>query len=172
MTLINRNGLIANDPWRWLADEDEAPDSGDIVVSFARYKQERGVLAARAGRLGVRIAPADRVEDIADQLGPLSLIEIAFPGFRDGRGFSTARLLRDRFKFDGELRAVGDVLEDQVFYLLRSGFHSFDLKAKDALAAFTRASGSFTAAYQTASDALTPVHRLRAERAARREAAE
>lgn len=169
--LLTRAGVVRDDPWRFLAEDEAAADGADVVVSFARLQAEAR-LAERAGRLGVAIAPGDRVEEIVDKLPALSLIAVAFPGFRDGRGYSTARLLRERYRYAGELRAVGDVLEDQLFFMLRCGFDSFALNAPDPVAAIARAAGRFSLAYQGAADAIAPIHELRALRRAQRTAAE
>ncbi|MBI1187055.1 MAG: DUF934 domain-containing protein [Alphaproteobacteria bacterium] len=169
--LLTPAGPVAHDPWRILADDEPAPGAGDVAVSFARVRDDPTLLR-RAGRLGVTIAPADRVEDIADKLGALALIAVAFPAFRDGRGYSTARLVRERYGYKGELRAVGDVLEDQLFFMLRCGFHSFAVTAPDPEAAMARAVRRFSLAYQSAGDALIPIHQLRAMRRAQRTAAE
>jgi uncharacterized protein (DUF934 family) len=169
--LVSRDGIAANDPWRFLADDEAAESGADVVVSFGRLRDD-DALAQRAGRLGVAIAPGDRVEDIADKLSAVSLVAIDFPGFRDGRGYSTARLARERFGYTGELRATGDVLEDQLFFMLRCGFDSFTLRAPNPEAAIARAAARFSLAYQSAGDALAPIHRLRALRRAQRTAAE
>jgi uncharacterized protein (DUF934 family) len=155
--------IVTDDPWVRLADDQPAPIGADIVVSTARLGAEGAALRARnSGRLGVVIAPADKVEEIADQLAGVSLIAVEFPAFRDGRGFTTARLLRGRFRYDGPLRAVGDVLEDLVFFMLRCGFDEFELKAREPEAAFARAAGAFTEVYQRAADSRAPAFSLRA----------
>jgi uncharacterized protein (DUF934 family) len=157
--LVNRHGAVRDDPWVFMVDE-PPPEGGDIVVPLARLHE----IAAldRAGRLGARLAAGEEVEAIAPYLPRLAIVAIEFRAFRDGRGFSSARLLRERFGFKGELRAVGEVLEDQLFFLIRCGFDSFELATPDAEAAILRSARSFSFAYQAASDRTKPVHRLRA----------
>jgi uncharacterized protein (DUF934 family) len=167
--LIDSTGLVRDDSWLFVGEDEPLPANSDIIVSTARLLEEREALLARGGRLGVRIAPADAVEKIAELAASLDLIEIEFPAFRDGRGFSSARLLRDRFGYAGELRAVGDVLEDQLFFMLRCGFTEFRLKSADPQAAFARAARTFSAVYQSASDPRAPAHDLRRAIARRRE---
>ncbi|HVZ99016.1 MAG TPA: DUF934 domain-containing protein [Caulobacterales bacterium] len=163
--LIRSGARVERDAWIVLEDDAEAPQSGDIVVSVARFKAERDALLSRKGRLGVTIAPADAVEDIGADAPLLAVIMVQFPVFRDGRGFTTAQLLRQRYHYRGELRAVGDVLEDQIFFMLRSGFDAFEILAADPLAAYARAARVFSFGYQPTGDGFVPVHRLRARRA-------
>jgi uncharacterized protein (DUF934 family) len=98
-------------------------------------------------------------DDIAADLGHWSLVTIDFPKFTDGRGYSLARLIRGRLEYVGELRAIGDIMRDQLYYLSRCGFDAFVLKAGkdpvDALAAFTE----FTVQYQPSSDEPLPIWR-------------
>ncbi len=161
--LVREGRVVSDDPWTFLADGEDGPVVGDLVVPFHRFVEQRDFWLSRAsGRLGLLVGPADKVEDIAQDVNRFALIAVAFPAFRDGRGFTSARLLRERYGYEGELRAVGDVLPDLLFYLLRCGFTSFTLKAPDPEAAYARAVKTFSVSYQAASDARTPVHRLRA----------
>ncbi len=101
---------------------------GDIVVPLARWRAEREQLERREGRVGVLIAPDEDIEDLGPDLAALPLLAVDFPVYTDGRGYSTARLARERFGFTGELRAVGDVLPDQVRAMRRCGFDAMELK--------------------------------------------
>jgi uncharacterized protein (DUF934 family) len=160
--LIRDGALAPDDPWIVLADDERALDGADIVVSLTRCKAEREELIARkGGKLGVLINAGEAVEEIAADAARFSLVMVRFPAFRDGRGFTTARLLRERYSYKGELRAVGDVLEDQIFFMLRCGFDAFELINAEPVAAYARASRLFTAVYQPASDARAPAPRLR-----------
>lgn len=123
MQIIKDNKLI-DDNWTILAD-DVAAASGDIVVSANRLQKESASLLRRNGRLGVRIEPADNLDSIAALLPDLALVELYFADFADGRLFSHAWLLRNRFNFSGEIRASGNFLPDQVFYLSRVGVNAF-----------------------------------------------
>ena len=156
---------IDNDPWEFLADGEDGPETGDIVVPLTRFLAERETLLARkSGRLGVLLGSACQIEDIAQDLGRFAIVAVAFPAFRDGRGFTTARLARERYGFSGELRAVGDVLPDLLFYMMRCGFNSFTLRSPHPEEDFARAARTFSISYQRASDGRLPVHRLRAEK--------
>ena len=137
--LICRGELI-EDRWRWVdADEAPAPAAGEgLILPLARWCAQRPGLDA--ARTGVWLGPDDDVAPLLPWLATLPLIAIRFPVFTDGRGYSLARLLRGRHGYAGELRAVGDVLRDQLYVLLRAGFDSFALRAdqppEEALAAF------------------------------------
>jgi uncharacterized protein (DUF934 family) len=160
--LIRDGALVEDDAWIVLEDGENRPDGADVVVSVTRFKAEREALLGRAsGRLGVLFTAGEAVEEIGDDAQRLALVMVRFPAFRDGRGFTTARLLRERYGYTGELRAVGDVLEDQIFFMLRCGFDAFELIASDAVAAFARASRLVSAVYQPATDGRTSVPRLR-----------
>ena len=159
--LVRDGARVAHDPWVFLADSDPLPEGADIVVSLARYVSDLDVLT-HAGRIGVLIKPEDAVESIADDVMLFALIVVQFPAFRDGRGLTTARLLRERYRYKGELRASGDVLEDQLYFMLRCGFDAFEIVASDPEAAYARAARTFSHAYQPAADARVPVFRLRA----------
>lgn len=162
--LMRDGARVENDPWVVLDDETPAPETGDIVVSLTRFKAERDALIARAGRLGIVIAAGEAVEEIAQDVGHFALVMVQFPAFRDGRGFTTARLLRERYAYRGELRASGDVLEDQIFFMLRCGFDALEVVAAAPEAAFARAARTFSHAYQRAGDQFEPIHRLRARK--------
>jgi uncharacterized protein (DUF934 family) len=166
---VIKDRQIIDDSWVLLApDATAVPPEGDVIVSLALWNQEwnkeRGqepgsaAFAGRSGKVGVRLRSSEAPEDIV-ALQQLPLIAIEFPSFTDGRGYSNARLLRDRFHYRGELRAVGDVLRDQLFYMARCGIDSFALKAgKDiegALAAFQ----DFSVTYQPSADEPRPLFR-------------
>ena len=109
-----------------VADTEPLPDA-PAIVSKKRWLAERDGLAARSAPLGLLIAAGEAIDDIAADLGRFALIALDFPKFADGRAFSTARLLREKFGYAGELRAVGNVLSDQIPYMRRVGFDSFEV---------------------------------------------
>jgi phosphoadenosine phosphosulfate reductase len=123
---IWRRGGFAEDKWTRLADDAPIPPDGAIVISLKRWLAEREALAARTAPVGVAVeAGADAQAHLADLAGR-PLIALAFAKFADGRAFSYARMLRDRYGFKGELRAIGDVLIDEIPLMLRCGFDSFE----------------------------------------------
>ena len=126
MSLWRREGFAENE-WTSLADDAPAPAGGAIVVSLKRWLAERDALSSRAAPVGVALeAGADAQAHLAE-LANRPLVALAFAKFADGRSFSYARLLRDRHGFRGELRAVGDVLIDEIPLMLRCGFDSFEV---------------------------------------------
>ena len=133
-----RNRSLAPDRWQLLRDAATLaalPAEGGVIVPLALWRAERESLRAR-GDAGVWLAPADDPALLADDVAVLPIIAVDFPHFTDGRGYSTARLLRDRYGYANELRAVGDILRDQLFALEEVGFDAFLLRAdKDAAAA-------------------------------------
>ncbi|ESR22838.1 DUF934 domain-containing protein [Lutibaculum baratangense] len=119
--LWTRDGF-AEDRWQAVPDETALPGEGAVIVSSARLEEAR---ETNALELGVALEPGEPVEDIAEHLSRLSLVSLPFPAFTDGRSYSAARLLRERYGFEGEIRARGDVLIDQIPLMLRCGFTSF-----------------------------------------------
>ena len=113
----------------WVSAPDAALPSPDVptIVTRKRWLAERGALAGRKAPLGLRIEPGERLDDIAADLARFALVALAFPKFSDGRAFSTARLLREKHGYEGELRAVGNVLSDQIPLMRRVGFDSFEV---------------------------------------------
>ncbi len=156
-SVIKHRRIIADD-WRHIDDTETLPD-GPVIVSLARWRRERAALLARGGALGVRLPNTAAVADLAAELPYWQVVALEFPKFADGRAYSQARLLRERYGYTGELRAVGDVLRDQLFFMARTGFDAFELRAdgrlEDALAAFNE----FSESYQPAADQPWPLYR-------------
>ncbi len=126
MPLWRREGFV-EDKWAFLGDEASLPEEGAIVVSLKRWLAEREALVSHAGPVGVAVeAGADAQAHLSD-LTNRPLVALAFDKFADGRSFSYARILRDRLRFGGELRAIGDVLIDEIPLMLRCGFDSFEV---------------------------------------------
>lgn len=120
-----RDGEVVADPWVIVADNADLPEDGGAIVSFGRWKTERDALAGRNAPLGLSLANTDEVEEIGPEANRFGVIALGFPKFSDGRAYSQARLLRERYGFKGELRATGAVLPDQLVHMLRCGFDSF-----------------------------------------------
>jgi uncharacterized protein (DUF934 family) len=145
-----RDGRIVVDEWRYVA---EAAADADVplIVTFDQWQAEPDAWARHAGRLGVVLSPVHKVERLAPDLARFALIGAEFSGPGEGRGYTQARLLRERWNFKGELRATGYVRRDQLFFMARCGFNSFELPdsdLEDAAAAFS----TFSAAYQPSND--------------------
>jgi uncharacterized protein (DUF934 family) len=154
--LVTADGVIKANDWTLITDED--PIGAQSTLSFARALKE---LDGLNGYYGVRILPGDDVRQLAPFIDKIKLIEVAFPGFRDGRGFSTARILREGMKYQGTIRAVGDVLRDLTLHMLRCGFDELELKDADPVGAVKAAKARFEYVYQGAADGREPVWALR-----------
>jgi uncharacterized protein (DUF934 family) len=144
---IIKNNQIMDDTWIYVPDEAEVTD-GDVTVSTTRLKENTRSLFQRQGKLGVRIAPDDSVNEIVEFLPKLALVELHFPELADGRLFSHAWLLRNRYHYTGEIRATGHFLPDQVFYLSRVGVDSFYPENKDHFSATLTGLKDFSVKYQ------------------------
>lgn len=120
------NGAFHPNAWATAKDGEPLPDA-HVVLSRKRWLAERDALARRPAPLGLRLEAGEAIDDIVDDLPRVALIELAFPKFSDGRAFSTARLLREKCAFAGELRAIGNVLSDQIPLMRRVGFDSFEV---------------------------------------------
>jgi uncharacterized protein (DUF934 family) len=127
---VIRHRRVEPDGWQLLGLEGEVPatlPAGPVIVPLATWIARSVELEARPQPAGVWLRPDDDPAALAADLGALPIVAIHFPRFADGRGYSTAFLLRTRLGYRGELRAIGDVGRDQLFYLTRLGFDSFKL---------------------------------------------
>lgn len=139
------------DTWSFVEDGTDLPSSGCVTVPLATLTEQADALLARNQQIGVRLSPADDPHDLAPYLDRIALIEIDFPKYVDGRGYSQAQLLRRRLGYTGELRAVGHVLRDQILYMNRSGFDAYQTTRAD-LANVLKALDEYSAVYQPAAD--------------------
>ncbi len=153
MRHILRRRELVEDDWRYPGEA--AADAAPLIVPFAEFRTHPAKWRVYAGPLGVRMAAADKVEDIGEDLARLSLVAVEFPTPTDGRGYSHGRILRTRLKFAGELRAVGAVKQDQIFFLARCGYDSFELAAGENVEEAVRALQRYTVAYQPADPRVT-----------------
>ena len=145
MQLI-KDKQVTQDDWVYIVDE--TPLKADyIIVSLVRWQQERDQLS-RIKHLGLRLEPDVVLEEIAHDLSHFQVIELYFPVFTDGHAFTHARLLRSRYGFTGDIRASGDFMRDQVFYLNRVGVSSFELNDQDDAQQVIKSMGDFSVDYQ------------------------
>jgi uncharacterized protein (DUF934 family) len=155
-----KGGKITNDTLVHLADDAAVPESGDILVSSARFLQDTEALLRRPGKIGVIWPNSRDVDDLVPYLDRVAAVALVFPTFRDGRAYSQARLLRERFNYRGELRATGQVLRDQFVFMLRAGFDAFEVKKQSDAEAFTQTVKRYSVFYQPTGDGrLTALHR-------------
>ncbi len=159
---VIKDGGIIDDEWTLLREADaETLPAGRLILPFPFWLENREALAGRDAATGIWLDGGIDVENIVEYLDQFGIIALDFPAFTDGRCYSHARLLRERYQYQGELRAIGDVLQDQLFYMRRCGFDSFQLREDkdyhDALEAFN----TFSVSYQAASDEPLPLYRRR-----------
>jgi uncharacterized protein (DUF934 family) len=133
MPIFKGHGFVENE-WTFAADDAPLP-AGGAVVSKARFVAERDALTARNAPLGLILRSGETLDGLESNLDRFALIVLDIPRYTDGRSYSTARLLRERYKYAGELRATGDVLRDQIMFLHRVGFDSFDVTHEGTIAA-------------------------------------
>ena len=151
----NGSARAAEDPFTFVGDDQGTPP-GDIIVTLQRFQAEGAYLSMQCRTLGVRLAASEGPEELAGQLHDLAVIELEFPKFRDGRSYSAARILRERMGFKGELRAVGDVLLEQAYQMVRCGFDAFEPADGSSAADWTAAALRFRHVYQRAADGREP----------------
>lgn len=147
-----KGGRRTDDPFVRVRDEDAVPGERPVLVSAARFLAESDAFARSKAPVGV-IWPNNRpVTELAPHLDRLALVALVFPSFRDGRAYSQAHILRERYGYRGEVRATGDVLRDQFLFLARAGFDAFEVKKEADAAAFAEALARFSVVYQPAAD--------------------
>lgn len=158
----------ATDSWQLLrtleVGEDGALPSlppGNLIVPVCAWARARAQLVEREGSVGVWFRGNDEPAEIAEDLSRLGVIAVEFTSFTDGRGYSIGRLLRQRYGWRGELRAIGDVQRDQLFYLMRCGFDAFSLREGEDVDVALTAFHDFSERYQAAVDQPLPLFRRR-----------
>jgi uncharacterized protein (DUF934 family) len=151
MALV-KNGELVTSSFVDASGAAAIPATGPVIVSLEQWKANRDELLKRGTPLGIRLHSDQPPELIAADLQHFALVALEFPKFRDGRAYSYARLLRERYGFKGELRAVGEVLLEQLFFMLRTGFDAFDVQSADPLNDYRTALADFSVWYQPAAD--------------------
>lgn len=154
------DGAIVDNQWQRLEGdtlEGELP-TGNIIVPLAYWQANRDALLSR-GDVAVWLAPGEEPKDLEDDLGALPLVAIHFPAFKDGRGYSYARELRTRYNFKGEVRATGDVLRDQLFYMSRCGFNAFEVREDRSIEEALQGLKDFSVTYQGDVNEPRPLYR-------------
>ncbi len=164
--LIKDRALVEHDPWIVIKGEmsleELAGDTGqDLIVPLSAWLDHQDALLAREGRIGVWLDSHELPARIGERLHELSVIGLNFPVFSDGRAFSSARELREKFDYRGEIRAMGDVLRDQLFYMARCGFDAFALRDDQDPAECLSAFDDFRDGYQASIDQPLPLFRRR-----------
>ena len=157
---IIKNQKIIEDPWQ-LLEVDEDFSDGDFIIPFVRWKNERNALKGRNGKLGISINGDDDLDQLVEDLDHFAVIALEFPKYTNGRCFSYARLLRERYNYQGELRAMGNILRDQMELLARCGINAFVLGENENLTEALNSFNDISVKYQSAADAVEPLYRNR-----------
>ncbi|CDZ93453.1 DUF934 domain-containing protein [Pseudomonas saudiphocaensis] len=164
MQRIIKGEQVIDESWHLLPKEvtlEELSNCDDLLVPLQLWREHAHALKARDGGLGIWLDADEAVEEIADDLQYFQVVALNFPVFTDGRHYSSARLLRERYGYKGEIRAIGDVLRDQLFYMRRCGFDAFavrpDRDPYDALQGLK----DFSVTYQAGVDDPLPLFRRR-----------
>ena len=161
---IIKDGAIVNNSWQIVDEEHTDLTQDHVILPYSLWLANKDSLSLRVseGKVGLLLEGDHNLHEQHESLASFTLIAVRFPGFMDGRGFSVGRLLRERYGFTGELRATGAVIRDQLCYLQRCGFSSFDLDDDINVAAALESLSDFSEAYQMSVDLPKPLFRRRA----------
>jgi len=165
MQQVIKNGLVCSDDWQLLPKEAQLadlPQNVACIVPLALWQAEREALKSRTGGLAIWLDADEEVEAIAADLPNFALIALNFPAFTDGRAYSSAALLRQRYGFKGEIRAIGDVLRDQLLAMRRCGFDAFAIRADKDPHDALKGLADFSESYQATVEQPLPLFRRRA----------
>lgn len=157
--VLLKNRQVAENTWTFIADDEVLPNTGNLIVTLQRWNDEKERLQTHSGAIGVELDGGDDAYEIDADILALPLIALAFPKFGDGRNYSNARILREYRGYKGDIRARGEILRDQLFYLWRVGINEHELadgvSVESALTAFQ----DFSVLYQPSSDQPNPIFR-------------
>jgi len=159
MPKIIKDGVVVDDQWQLIGDECESIPDGAVIVSLSVWESHKATLSQR-DELGLWLDSDQPPSSINDDIAQFGVVAINFPAFADGRGFTYGRELREQYKYTGEIRAIGEFMRDQLFYLKRCGFNAFALQGYD-LDEAVNSLGDFTESYQAAIDQPQPLFRRR-----------
>lgn len=147
-----KNRAVVDDPWVRIDDGGDLPLGAAAIVTLERWTRDGDALARRHGKLGILLHSDQSPAAVAEHLARFDLVALEFPRFTDGRAYSYARLLRERYRFAGELRAVGNVLRDQLFFMHRCGFDAFEVAEGTDVGRWLTALDEISVAYQPTAD--------------------
>ncbi len=162
MAKVIRNNAVEEDQWNVIKEINAISElpAGKVIVPLNLWLAEKAVLKAR-GQFGVWLKSDQPPEVLVKDLADIEIIAIHFPAFTDGRGYSYARLLRERYSYKGEIRAIGDVLQDQLFFMKRCGIDSYEVRADKDIEKALSGLNAFSETYQAAVDQPVPLFRRR-----------
>ena len=152
---LEDKAVVQNDPFASVADDQDMAH-GNVIISLARFQADGERLLAEGREVGVRVKANEAVEDLAYDLPRIAVIALEFPAFRHGQAYTSANLLRERFGYKGQIRAVGDVLRDQAGFMVRCGFDAFEPADSSSAQEWTAAAHRYGHVYQRAADRRAP----------------
>ncbi len=160
---VIKDGSVIDDDWLLIRDiEDSSPiPGGDVILPLAFWHANRNQLLKTKKKHAIWIDGSIETESFLGDIEFFSIIALDFPTFKDGRSYSHARLLRERYNYKGELRAVGDVLQDQLFFMERCGINSFQIRDDKDIEQALNGFKSFSNRYQAAADNTIPISKKR-----------
>lgn len=156
-----KNGVVSENIYTDVSAAESLPESGALIVSVTQWQEHGAALRKRAEPVGIVLRSDEKPELIADDIDAFDVIALDFPAFGDGRAYSYARLLRDRYGYAGELRAIGDVLLEQLHFMHRVGFDAFLVDSEDAAQDWQVAAADLSVWYQPTGDGRSSVLELR-----------
>lgn len=152
----NGQAVAAEDPFTTVLDNMAGIPPGDVIISWPRFQLEGDRLLNQGRKVGVRVEADEAVEDLAHDLPRIAVVALVFPKFRNGQAYSSARLLRERYGYASEIRAVGDVLREQARFMVRCGVDAFEVADGSTTDQWNHVIGRFRHVYQRASDGREP----------------
>jgi uncharacterized protein (DUF934 family) len=160
---VIKDKAVINDDWTVARDlENDSPvPEGKVVLPFAYWQANRDALLKQNSEHAVWIDGDTVTEDLLDDLEHFAMIALDFPAFKDGRSYSHACLLRERYGYKGDLRAIGDVLRDQLFFMQRCGIDSYEIREDRDIEDALKSLEDFSVRYQAAADGAVPIYRQR-----------
>jgi uncharacterized protein (DUF934 family) len=160
---VIKDKAVINDDWQLIReiDNDASIPEGKVIVPFAYWQANRDALLKQNTEHAVWIDGATQTEALQDDLEHFSMIALDFPAFKDGRSYSHASLLRNRYNYKGDLRAIGDVLRDQLFFLQRCGMSSYEVREDKDINDALKSLEDFSVRYQAAADDALPIYKQR-----------
>ncbi|MBT6105707.1 DUF934 domain-containing protein [SAR92 clade bacterium H231] len=161
MAQLLKEGQVVDNSWSTVVEDAGDLPPGDILLPLQRWLHQHSQLSQHSGRVGLWIEGNEEIEAVAEQLIQAPVVAIRFPKFVDGRGFSAARLLRERYGYQGEIRATGEIIRDQLYLLQRCGFNAFEFGEEVDLAEASKSLADFSDAYQVAADQPIPLFKRR-----------
>ena len=161
MPKLIKDGQIVEDNWQLVREATGDLPNGNIIVALPLWLANKETLIKRKGEIGLLLSSSEEAETIEHDANFFSVIALDFPMFADGRSYTNARILRERYNYQGEIRAVGDVLQDQLFYMKRCGFNAFALREDKDIEVALKSLNDFSESYQAAVDQPLPLFRRR-----------